>query len=248
MYRGTWLLVGIPLLVAAFTVARARSRCRRRRCRPPSTAPPRRSSPRELANELSRTARPGSPGAHGPRPGSPSSCASTGLTTRGPFHANDPRPRRRASSRTSARSRQGRSNQTRSWSMAHRDNAGAGPGANDNASGTAALIELARSYARAARRPPQPPSSRTHTIVFLSTDGGAFGGLGAARFAARSPYRDRVVAVVNLDAIGGRRPAAARVRRRPPAFAVRGARARRLPRASSSRRAASRARPARWRS
>src|SRR5436853_280556 len=31
--------------------------------------------------------------------------------------------------------------------MAHRDNAGAGPGANDNASGTAALVELARAYA-----------------------------------------------------------------------------------------------------
>ncbi len=34
--------------------------------------------------------------------------------------------------------------------LAHRDDSGAGPGANNNASGTAALIELARSYARAS--------------------------------------------------------------------------------------------------
>src|SRR5258705_5870148 len=32
--------------------------------------------------------------------------------------------------------------------MAHRDDTGAGPGANDNATGTAALIQLARAYAR----------------------------------------------------------------------------------------------------
>ncbi len=32
--------------------------------------------------------------------------------------------------------------------MAHRDDVGTGPGANDNASGTAALIELARSFAQ----------------------------------------------------------------------------------------------------
>ena len=39
--------------------------------------------------------------------------------------------------------------------MAHRDDTGAGPGANDNASGTAALLELARTYAR--------PQSETQT-------------------------------------------------------------------------------------
>ena len=36
--------------------------------------------------------------------------------------------------------------------MAHRDNTGVGPGANDNASGTAALVELARAYAQAETR------------------------------------------------------------------------------------------------
>ena len=86
--------------------------------------------------------------------------------------------------------------------MAHRDNDGRGPGANDNASGTAMLIQLARAYA-------VPPGLRTsqlspnHTILFLSTDGGAFGGVGAAWFAAHSPFRNDVAVVINLDAVGG---------------------------------------------
>jgi hypothetical protein len=40
-----------------------------------------------------------------------------------------------------------------------------------------------------------------HTLVFLSTDGGATGGLGAVRFAKRLPYP--VDAVVNLSALAG---------------------------------------------
>src|SRR3954447_17445510 len=81
--------------------------------------------------------------------------------------------------------------------MAHRDDTGLGPGANDNATGTAALVELARNYAQAAGGRVRS----AHTIVFLSTDGGAFGGFGAVRFSERSPFR--VVATVNLDGIGG---------------------------------------------
>jgi hypothetical protein len=87
--------------------------------------------------------------------------------------------------------------------MAHRDDTGVGPGANDDASGTAALIELARGYAQ----PNTPAAQRVrsaHTIVFLSTDGGAFGGLGAARFVQRMPFH--VVATINLTAIGGAGP------------------------------------------
>src|SRR5439155_20322194 len=60
--------------------------------------------------------------------------------------------------------------------MAHRDNDGRGQGANDNASGTAMLIELARAYAS----PPGVSTARlhpNHTILFLSTDGGSFGEL-----------------------------------------------------------------------
>jgi hypothetical protein len=82
--------------------------------------------------------------------------------------------------------------------MAHRDDTGDGPGANDNASGTAALVELARGYALTAA----PGGVRAgHTIVFLSTDAGAFGGLGALRFAQKPPFH--VVAAIDLDAIGG---------------------------------------------
>jgi hypothetical protein len=84
--------------------------------------------------------------------------------------------------------------------MAHRDDAGDGPGADDNATGTAALVELARGYALSSA--PGSQVRTGHTIVFLSTDGGSFGGLGALRFATRPPFR--VVALINLDAIGGR--------------------------------------------
>ena len=86
--------------------------------------------------------------------------------------------------------------------MAHRDNDGRGQGANDNASGTAMLVQLARAYGA----PPGFPAGQlrpNHTILFLSTDGGAFGGLGAAWFAAHSPSRHDVAAVINLDSVGG---------------------------------------------
>ncbi len=87
--------------------------------------------------------------------------------------------------------------------MAHRDDLGTGPGVSDNATGTAALVELARGYGQAN----SPASQRVrpaHTIVFLSTDAGSFGGLGAARFAEHPPFH--VVATVNLTSIGGPGP------------------------------------------
>jgi peptidase M28-like protein len=87
--------------------------------------------------------------------------------------------------------------------VAHRDTTTRGPGANDNASGTAALIELARAYAAAGtaagRAQPQ------HTLVFLSTDGGAYGSVGAAHFARRERFQGRVLAGVVLDGLAGRR-------------------------------------------
>jgi Peptidase family M28 len=85
--------------------------------------------------------------------------------------------------------------------LAHRDNTGRSPGANDNASGTAALLELARNV---------EVSRPAHTLVFISTDGGAFGGVGGARVASHPEIlRQRlgggaVLAVLNLDGIGGR--------------------------------------------
>jgi hypothetical protein len=88
--------------------------------------------------------------------------------------------------------------------MAHRDNTGVGPGANDDATGTAALVELARSYAQPGTARSGQPVRAAHTVVFLSTDGGSYGGLGAVRFAERTPFH--VVATINLDAVGGHGP------------------------------------------
>ncbi len=86
--------------------------------------------------------------------------------------------------------------------VAHRDNRGVGPGANNNASGTAALIELVRAYGRlgtiAGRPQPQ------HTLIFLSSDGGAYGGYGAERFASTSPLRERVKAAIALEGLAGK--------------------------------------------
>jgi hypothetical protein len=86
--------------------------------------------------------------------------------------------------------------------MAHRDNDGRGPGANDNASGTAMLIQLARTYG-APRGLPSGQLRPNHTILFLSTDGGAFGGVGAAWFASHYQFRNDIAGVINLDAVGG---------------------------------------------
>jgi len=85
--------------------------------------------------------------------------------------------------------------------MAHRDDSGTGSGLNDNASGTGALIELARSYApsRTALL-----NSLQYSIAFVSTDGAEEGALGAAHFAAEASTRRNAVAVINLDSIGGK--------------------------------------------
>ncbi len=85
--------------------------------------------------------------------------------------------------------------------MAHRDDSGTGRGLDDNASGTGALIELARSYAPIRT---SQLSSLPYSIAFVSTDGAEQGALGAAHFAAKPGTRSNVVAVINLDSIGGR--------------------------------------------
>jgi hypothetical protein len=82
--------------------------------------------------------------------------------------------------------------------VAHRDNSGGGAG--DNASGTAALIELARGFAP-QENVPAPLLERT--LIFLSTDAGAYGGAGAARFADTSPLAEQAIAAIVLDGLGG---------------------------------------------
>ena len=45
------------------------------------------------------------------------------------------------------------------------------------------------------------PDDISRAVVFLSTDAGSYSGLGALRFAERTPFH--VVAAINLDGIGG---------------------------------------------
>lgn len=203
MYRGTWLLLGLPLLVAAFSVSRAQPL-------PPAGVPPTfdADAARALAEDLTRFAdrAPGSAGALGAQGWLRDRFRVYGFRLqRDEFEADIPGL--------------GRVPLVNLWAvapgpapqspvivvMAHRDDAGTGRGANDNASGTAALIELARPYARTPGGPGASVSP-AHTLVFLSTDGGSFGGIGAERFASRPTFRDRIVAVVNLDTIAGPGP------------------------------------------
>jgi hypothetical protein len=87
--------------------------------------------------------------------------------------------------------------------VAHRDNQGAGTAYGQNASGTAALIEIARGFAPQETVEAAKPN---RTLVLVSTDGGAYGGAGAYRFATTSPYARDALAVVVLDGIGGLGP------------------------------------------
>jgi hypothetical protein len=199
-YRGTALLVAIPLLVAAFTVARPDEL-------PPSSFPP--SFDQQAAVEATRELAlqypirpPGGQDSAGAANWVAERFRSYGFgVQRDRFEATIPGQGTVPLQNVYAVA-PGRSNETLVV-MAHRDNAGISPSANDNASGTGALLELARGYGLRAGTAAVTPA---HTIVFLSTDGGAFGGLGAERFLERSSYRDRLEAVVNLTAVGGRSP------------------------------------------
>lgn len=195
LYRGTWLLVGLPLLVAAFSVARP-------------TPLPRAFLPefdgaatKALASDLSGIYANRFPGALGPVDWVREQLRPYGLpmhTER--FSAVIPGHGRVELTNLVAEA-VGKSPRT-IVVMAHRDNDGRGPGGNDNASGTATLIQLARAYGA----PPGFSAGRlrpNHTILFVSTDGGAYGGLGAAWFAKHSPLRHDVGAVINLDSVGG---------------------------------------------
>ena len=202
LYRGTWLLVALPLLLAAFSVARPTPL-------PPPNLPPAfdPTAALSLATELSRNYPnrvPGTASAFGAQRWFSEQLAPYGFTTQAERFRADVPGLGNVPLVNLVAIAQGRS-QRAIVVMAHRDDTGAGPGADDNASGTAALIELARAYANpgatatgtASRTRVQP----TFTLIFLSTDGGAYGNLGAAQFAEHSPYRDGVVAVLNLDSI-----------------------------------------------
>jgi len=201
LYRGTWLLVGLPLLVLAFSVAR-----------PAALAPPNlppafdRDTAAGLAAQLATSypiRNPGTAGAAGAARWYADQLTPYGFVVRRePFTVDVP-GRGRVRGVNLLATKPGLSQKTIVL-MAHRDDAGTGPGANDNASGTAALLELARAYAPSAtgQRVRLP-----YSILFLSTDAEVDGGVGAAWFAAHAPEARDVIAVLNLDAVaGGRRP------------------------------------------
>ena len=203
LYRVAFLAVLIPVLALALTVQRPLA------LTPPHLPPTfDQAAALELARELAtlypdRT--PGSPGAGGARDWTRQKLHQYGFTTETTrFSARIPGSGRRTLANIVAVA-PGRTQQA-IVVTAHRDDDGVGAGANDNASGTAALLELARSYGTGLTGPARVEAP-AHTIVFLSTDGGTSGSLGAARFAADPRWRRRVIAVINLDAIGGRQGA-----------------------------------------
>jgi hypothetical protein len=202
LYRSTFLLVSLPLLLAAFSVMRPAPL--QRPLLPPAFSE---KTALQLAEELStRYPRrvPGSAGAVLAAQWFREQLRPYGLPTRVDVWTETIPGVGRVRLRNLTAVVPGQARDT-IVVMAHRDDTGVGPGANDNASGTAALLELARAYARPTTRS-EAPVRAAHTLVFLSTDGGAFGGLGALRFARESPFRDRIVSIVNLDAIAGPGP------------------------------------------
>lgn len=200
LYRATWLLVGFPLLLLAFSVTRPAA------LHAPNLPPAfDASTAAALAEDLA---------AHYPdrTPGTAGATGATGwfrkaLTPYG-FAVHSDRftatiHGRRTTLVDLVAEKSGITPRAEIVVMAHRDGGGADGGLNNNASGTAALIELARSYAptAAAQRVSLP-----YSLVFVSTDGAAEGLLGAAHFAAEPGARQNILAVVNLDSIGGSGP------------------------------------------
>ena len=200
--RGTWLLVALPLLLAAFTVGRPQPL-------PPPALPAAfdGETAATLAAELARDypeRSPGTAGALGAAQWFREQLRLYGFEAEAePFRADIP-GRGRVELRNLVAVAQGPSPRAIVF-LAHRDNTGFGAGGNDNASGTAALIELARAYAPVQGQA-GVQARPAHTLVFVSTDGGAYGALGAAHFAEHSPYADNALAVVSLDALGGAAP------------------------------------------
>jgi hypothetical protein len=198
IYRAAWLVVAVPLLVAAFSVRQPVALQQPRF--PPSFD---RTTAVQFATQLARDypdRRPGTTGAQG---------AAEWVTTRfrdydftverQEFDANVPGLGTQhfvnliATAPPTSATNVPRSQEVIAV-VAHRDNIGGSPGADYNASSTGALLELARDTSSAAL---------SHTIVLVSTDGDVFGSLGSAEFAQNWALRDRLAAVIDLDAIGG---------------------------------------------
>ena len=197
LYRGTWLLVGLPLLLLAFSVAKPPA-LQAPNLPPAFNGPTAASLAQDLASRYPDR-RPGTPGARG---------AAAWFRRELEPYGFDVHPDRFTATINGRRTtlvnlvaeKVGLSPREEIVVMAHRDDSGTGAGLDDNASGTAALVELARSYAptAAAQRVSLP-----YSLVFLSTDGASQNARGAAHFAAEQQSGQNILAVVNLDSIGG---------------------------------------------
>ena len=209
LVRGTWLFVALPLLLAAFTVGRPQPL-------PAPTLPAAFDGPtaEQLARELARDYPDRSPGSAGSL-GAAEWVSEQLALYRFPvqtdrFRGKHPRPRARRApehrrgraGRLAARDRDRRTpRQQRRGAWRQRQRFGHG------------RADRARTCVRAACPASAVQPRPSHTLVFVSTDGGAFGALGAARFAEQSPYRGEALAVISLDAIAGVGPPRAAHRR-----------------------------------
>jgi hypothetical protein len=197
LYRGAWLLVGLPLLVLAFSVSRPPA------LDLPTSLPPAfdRAAAATLAHDLAfryPDRVPGTPDAAGAISWFEQQLQPYGFSVqRDAFTATV--DGRRTTLVDLVAEKAGLSSRE-IVVMAHRDDTGTGSGLDNNASGTAALIELARSYTPTAVA---QHSSLPYSLVFVSTDGAEEGALGAAHFAAEAQTRQSAIAVINLDSVAG---------------------------------------------
>ena len=167
LYRGTWLLVGLPLLLLAFSVARPAA-LQAPNLPPAFDGPIAASLATDLASHYPDR-RPGTVGARGAAAWFRRALEPYGFDVRSERFTATIHGRRTTLVNLVAE-KVGISPRQEIVVMAHRDDTAVDTGLNDNASGTAALVELARSYAptAAAQRVSLP-----YSLVFLSTDGGA---------------------------------------------------------------------------
>jgi hypothetical protein len=197
LYRASWIVVAIPLLAAAFTISRPGALPGATAALEPTFD---NAAAYRLAQELAFKFPDRSPGADssaGAAAWVADKLSGLGLQAKVDRFPASIAGRGEVELRNVSAVVAGRSRDT-IVVLAHRDSTRGHAGTNDNASGTAALIELARGY---------PPGGVNpgHTLLFISTDAGAYGLLGARRL-AESPQGDHVVAVVVLDSIASREP------------------------------------------
>ncbi len=83
--------------------------------------------------------------------------------------------------------------------LAHYDSVPAGPGAADDGSGVASVLEASRALIARGGKP-------LHPVIALLSDGEEYGLLGADAFLNNSQLRDKVGAVINIEARGNQGP------------------------------------------